>query len=33
MIPKEKQEWLALKLTDHRFNFVIVTKCQIESEI
>ena len=26
MIPKEKPEWLAHKLTDNRVNFIIITK-------
>ena len=28
MIPKEKQEWLGLKLADHRVDFIIITKSQ-----
>ena len=31
MIPKEKQEWLGLKLSDHRVDFIIITVSQIKS--
>ena len=33
MIPKEKLEWLGLKLADHLVDFIIITKCQIKREI
>ena len=28
MIPNEKQEWLGLKLADHRVNFIAIELCQ-----
>ena len=31
MIPKEKQEWLGLKLADHRVDFIIITISQVKS--
>ena len=33
MIPKEKWEWLGLKLSDHRVDFIIITVSQIKSLI
>ena len=31
MIPKEKQEWLGLKLADLRVDFIIITISQLKS--
>ena len=33
MIPKERQEWLGLKLANHLVDFFIITKSHIKSEI
>ena len=31
MIPKEKQDWLGLKLADHRVDVIIITISQVKS--